>query len=360
MAMSAMYPQRQALQRQRLQFAEGGPVDALALPPTLQRSWERTREAGVHPGDLPHYPAISAHACDAPDDRRLARLVNDEMERLWASFGGRHWTLFCVNTQGVIVAQRAHGLGVDPLLRPIEPGRRLHERDVGTTAPACVLADDLPAVVSGDQHYLSAFDPLFCLSVPLHGLDGELLGALDITGAGQRDGELLMGYFRQAAMAVHNRLFEGLRHASILAVQHDPGWIGTPMQGLVAVDVQGQVLAASRIARRLLGLPRLGTLPVMDLAAMFPDASAAQRRQLLRPGAPHRVRLREDLAVHVQLLRGPREGRGAVRTKVPRGTTLREQTRQQVAEALAGNGGNVAATARQLGISRTTLYRKLG
>ncbi|WP_421302341.1 sigma-54-dependent Fis family transcriptional regulator [Aeromonas veronii] len=40
-------------------------------------------------------------------------------------------------------------------------------------------------------------------------------------------------------------------------------------------------------------------------------------------------------------------------------TSLREQTRRQVQQTLAACGGNVSEAARQLGISRTTLYRTL-
>lgn len=40
-------------------------------------------------------------------------------------------------------------------------------------------------------------------------------------------------------------------------------------------------------------------------------------------------------------------------------TSLREQTRRQVQQTLAACGGNVSEAARQLGISRTTLYRAL-
>jgi transcriptional regulator of acetoin/glycerol metabolism len=40
-------------------------------------------------------------------------------------------------------------------------------------------------------------------------------------------------------------------------------------------------------------------------------------------------------------------------------TALRDQTRRSVEQALRDNAGNIAATARQLGISRTTLYKQM-
>jgi len=42
------------------------------------------------------------------------------------------------------------------------------------------------------------------------------------------------------------------------------------------------------------------------------------------------------------------------------GTTLRAQSDAMIAAAVAEAGGNIAAAARNLGISRNTLYRRLG
>ncbi|MDC6652638.1 hypothetical protein, partial [Leclercia adecarboxylata] len=86
-------------------------------------------------------------------------------------------TLFGVSADGLVVAQCEHGLADVPVLRPIQIGRRLREIDIGTTAPACSLAEDAPALVRGNEHYLDSFATVVCLSVPLHGLAGEVPGS---------------------------------------------------------------------------------------------------------------------------------------------------------------------------------------
>ncbi|MCF7751435.1 hypothetical protein KQ945_11790 [Bacillus subtilis subsp. subtilis] len=357
--------QQQALAVARQRFADGGTLARSLLAPAVQRSWERSRLAGVQPRQEPHYAplATSGPRLDDPADRRLARCVREDLDHLWAAFGGRHWTLFCVNADGMIVAQREHGLADVPVLRPIQVGRRLRETDIGTTAPACSLADDAPALVRGNEHYLDRFASVFCLSVPLHGLDGEVLGALDITGTGERDAELLHGYFRQAALSTENRLMVQHRPCHLLAVQHDPRWLQSPLQGLLAIEEDGRVRAANRVARRLLGLPRRGPLPQVTLDGVFAGASAHQRRRLLQAGPAYRVRLDEDSAVFVQYLRGPLASRAGVCSEVTAGPaplpSLRALNAQGVREAVAAHHGNIAAAARQLGISRTTLYKHL-
>ncbi|WP_027350409.1 helix-turn-helix domain-containing protein [Halotalea alkalilenta] len=357
MATEALCSQR--LKQARVRFAEGEALPAQLLPDAVARSWDRSRKAGISPWSSPDYKALKprdnprAH----PDDRRLIQCVRAEMEQLWAAFGGPHWTVFCVNPRGMIVHQYK-GRDVPALLRPIQVGRRIQEMDVGTTAPSCVLAENQPIVLRGSQHYLSEFDTVFCLSVPLHGLEGELIGALDITGVGERDPELLLAHFRRAALATENRLIAGLRDCHIVRLRHDPRWTESPLQGLLAVDGDGQLRAANRIARRALGLPIAGAMPVLHVGELFAAARPAQRRRLLKPGAAQRLPLVDGTAVFVDLVRGASRPQPAVRS-APRQPDLREQTLQTVARRLRAYGGNVSATARELGISRTTLYKKI-
>lgn len=357
--------QQQVLAAARQRFADGGALAESLLAPSVQRSWERSRLAGVQPWQAPHYAplATSGPRLEDPADRRLARCVREDLDHLWAAFGGRQWTLFCVNVDGTVVAQREHGLADVPVLRPIQIGRRLREIDIGTTAPACSLADDAPALVRGNEHYLDRFASVFCLSVPLHGLDGQVLGALDITGTGERDAELLHGYFRQAALSTENRLMREHRPCHLLAVQHDARWLHSPLQGLLAVEEDGHIRAANRVARRLFGLPRRGPLPLLTLDALFAGASVHQRRRLLQAGPAYRVRLAEDSAVQVQYLRGPLAARAGVGSDADvrevGSRSLRALTTQSVRDAVAAHQGNVTAAARQLGISRTTLYKHL-
>jgi transcriptional regulator of acetoin/glycerol metabolism len=73
--------------------------------------------------------------------------------------------------------------------------------------------------------------------------------------------------------------------------------------------------------------------------------------------------------VYVQYQRGPLAARAGVRIEAAAGqagqagqagaTSLRALNAQGVREAVAAHHGNIAAAARQLGISRTTLYRHL-
>ncbi|MGH8380800.1 sigma-54-dependent Fis family transcriptional regulator [Pseudomonas sp.] len=250
-ARTPAYQQRLAIARQR--FAEGENLPANLLPDAVVDSWVRSRAAGVQPsGGWQARPDDDLQPL-AEQDLQLASCVQPEIDRLWEHIGGASWALFCVNPDGVLVhARQAYDL-LSPL-SPLQVGRRLQEQDLGTTAPACTLAEDKPIILTGNQHYLNDFERFFCVSVPLRGLRGEVLGALDITGIGDRQAGAVLEQLNHAAMAVENRLFAGLSDCRILSLQHDPHLLDTALQGLLAVASDGSIRCANRAAQRLLGL----------------------------------------------------------------------------------------------------------
>ncbi|MBM5460831.1 sigma-54-dependent Fis family transcriptional regulator [Pseudomonas sp. P66] len=241
------------LQTARQNFADGVPLPIGLLPDPIARSWERSRAAGLSPwqprlarGRLDILPLTDA-------DTHLAECVQPELERLWELIGDSHWMLFCVNPENRIVQTRKPA-GIDGPLSALHAGRRVGEVDVGTTAPACTLVDGLPAIVAGNQHYLQEFSQFFCVSVPLRGVGGELLGALDLTGIGTRNAGTMLERLKHAALATENNFFLALADCRILELQHDPRLMGSPLQALLAVREDGTVCGANRAAQQLLGI----------------------------------------------------------------------------------------------------------
>lgn len=126
-----LLPDSQRLEGARRRLWEGESLPADLLPPSVARSWERSRDAGVCPWE-PRFAHgnIPVFSLDAAD-RHLAACVKPEIERLWQVFGGQSLSLFCVNADGVIVHSR-HAPTGGPL-DALHVGRRVQESDIGTT-----------------------------------------------------------------------------------------------------------------------------------------------------------------------------------------------------------------------------------
>lgn len=109
--------------------------------------------------------------------------------------------------------------------------------------------------------------------------------------------------------------------------------------GVVVFDVQGTPVYANEPARQVLnGVPVSGRTEGSDLRSRL--AALGARFALLKTGGQvlgEAAFLPEDL------------GR----------RTLAERERQAILETLQGTKGKLAETARRLGISRTTLWRRL-
>ncbi|KAB0638758.1 helix-turn-helix domain-containing protein [Burkholderia latens] len=362
------------LDRLRARFAAGEPLPDAALPASVARSWLRSRDAGLRPWETARYE-MQRDLAESRADRRLRRCVAQEIEQLWAAFGGREWTIMCVNPHGTIIHARRSPQCDDALLTPIVAGRRIVEPNIGTTAPSCVIHDGTEAVVAGAQHYLDEFARVFCLAVPLVGFDGEVIGALDITGIGRRNVVQLREQFRYATLAAEQRLYAMLRDCHLLHIQHDPRWLGTPLAGVVALDEAGRVRAVSRLARQMLDLAPDGPVAPYDVRQLFPGATPAQQRRLLTPArTPQRIARDDGSHVWVRTVRAPLDRTTMARDAdvledaadvchatpaASQQASLHEQSLDAIRRALAEHDGNVSAAARQLGISRTTLYAKL-
>jgi len=109
--------------------------------------------------------------------------------------------------------------------------------------------------------------------------------------------------------------------------------------GVVVIDAYGRVVFANGLARRSAGIDG-------DLAAHRVDVLRARLLALGGRSSP----LRNGSANFGEVIFLPS-------TEQPR--TLADRERQAIADTLQGTHGKLAETARRLGISRTTLWRRL-
>lgn len=365
--------EQERLKASRRLFTEGDPLPPALLSDAVARSWTRSRLAGIVPWQKPRFDPperVTTQSAGSEFDRRLRRAVHAEMEPLWNAFGGPHWALFCVNKESIVIDARQSVISEERAIRAITVGRDLSERAIGTTAPSCALSDGVETVVEGNQHFLAEFESLFCLSVPLRGFDGDVVGALDITGRGERDVDMLRQHFRYAALSTELRMIESLGQCHLLRLQADPRWLATPLAGMIAVEGDGNLRAASLLGRRMLGLPSSGSVRGFSLDALFPEATSVQRRRLLTPAiTPQRIARSDGSHVWVQYQRAPLRGSESLAgdsqhmpapaPPVVASTDWREQRLRTIVEVLHDFDGNVAAAARHLKVSRTTLYARI-
>lgn len=290
----------------------------LLVPDRLRPSWRRCAESyrldsagGIMENLLCAAELRQARERMGP----LMKITDPELDRLQGIVSTLDYTVMLADPWGTVLARRGEA--------PLEKGcRRWHlwpgagwaEDEVGTNGLGTCLVEQVPVTVHMDQHWRLGLRYLTCSAVPFYGPDGRMAGALDasstrpdLTG---RVGTMMEAVLVDAARRLERRSFlEVFKNQTVVMLGENDG-ISLPM---VALDESRIVVGATYAARLMLKLPE---------------------------GELHNFCF--DL--------------GARTTGVP---DFREAERTVIEGALAMSQGKIAPAARLLGISRSTLHRKI-
>ena len=286
---------------------------------TVVASWSRSlRLHGLDPARRIRPDRMTEVELTEARDRMgpVIRIAAPSLERLFQAVGGVGCCVLLSDAEGVPVDRRG-AAGDDAVFAEwgLWTGTRWSEAAQGTNGIGTSLIEQRSVTIHRNQHFLSSNTVLSCMSAPIWGPEGQLVGALDVSSARS---DLTEGFTRLIAQSVAEaaRLIEAetfraaYANARILIV---PGVEG--QAALLAVDQDDLVIGATRAARLSLDLqgdPARNPRPAADLL-----------------GKPLPERLEDGERAVLQ-------------------------------RALARAGGNASAAARSLGISRATFHRKLG
>ena len=252
---------RQArLKQARLRFAEGeSQLPADVVCPSVLRSWERSREAGISPGDLRldgFHVSNEMREAALVGNRTLIARAKPEMELMWRHLCSPDWTILCTDQRGRIVERLDAGKRQAPEFSGLAVGRSLEESLMGTTAPLCALHEQSPAMITENQHFLSELDRFFCAAVPVMSPFGDVIATLDVTSINAQPQPWLMKQLRIARLSVENAYFLDLKGYEFFNLASDPRFLSTPIQGIVAVSTDERCVFANDSARNILALER--------------------------------------------------------------------------------------------------------
>ena len=346
----------------------------------LLRSWQRCHDAGMREHERVNFELVSRAMLSELDDQHagLVQAARPETERLARALRGTGCVVLLFNTRGVVIDRLCHEAATSALLlAATRKGINLAERCVGTTAPAISLSEGVPYLVGRDAHFFANVRPFFCVAAPIDSPRGERLGALDITAYDNVPRFDLYSLVIDAAAAIENSLFAAAPDRLLVRFHPRAELVGTALEGLLEVAGDGVVCGANRVAARLLCLPRAALVgrPFAELfdrrlQSMFarpPGQRADLVEMLTHVGL--QVQARFDSAPRGA---APAAAHGPLRVEAGmpadaadisllpdrQPAKLHELERQAIDRALAAAGGNVSAAARQLGISRNTIYRR--
>ena len=341
----------------------------------IERSWQRCLASGKTPDQPVIFDVIAPAAMNRLIDANhtLLRTARPVLESLSQAIASTRYFAILTNAQGVVID--AHGV-IDRSDRRADLitriGTDLSEQRVATTAISAALTELQPIWLHRGEHFFDANSAYSCAGAPLFGTDGECIGMLDLTGIDAVERPELKHLVAQSARSIENALTIGrlLGQHDLLVRLNWPGrTLGDETDGLVCLNADGYVTAANQMARMM--VPQLNTgkdkgkgTPVhaSDLFAMPHEMLFdAARKQSSK--AALEVPLWTGLRLHAQpLMRDQAHASTHARLDAPAPPPppLRDIETALIRKAVDEARGNVQKAARTLGISRATVYRRLG
>lgn len=402
---------RKQVERGWNQFVANGDCDTASVRDVVRDSWRRCRDEGVE--------AVRGCSPLMAKGHKLEQLKRENEELLLAS---QHtWKMLAdilVDTESMLLVAEPNGVILDVCGNPhvveggadqyVAPGYDWSECKAGTNAVGTVIALREPVEIHSAEHFCQAAKIWTCSAAPvIDHLSGDLLGVIDVTtrshAFSRQSIALAMTAARQIEQTLQSR--ELARNVQLL------DWFASRAErwhrdSVVLLDRRGRVVTCNEHARRLFNGAQLAQLirggntllsPVaindvencghylpMQIRLVAVDAFRAngiweggllvlERREqdgppLTRNSIASKEYLRASTAVDPGVGSDRAQEELAVDelsedftgadTEGAHGI-LNDLERTAIAVELEKHAGNRTLAARTLGISRSTLYRKM-
>lgn len=292
-------------------------------------SWKRSKSIyDLRPEQ--HLPPerLSKHELKQARDKlgSLLDIADEGLDWLYNSVGDNGCCVVLANAEGVALSRRG-AVGDDIIFQDcgLWTGAIWSEESEGTNGIGTCIFEERPLTIFKDQHFHSKNTGLSCTAAPIFDHHGELVAVLDVS-SGRSDltqgtVKLISIAVRDVARRIETQNFKDRFPLTRMVLARPPDNEDASMHepsdtALLAVDQDDLVVGATRAARRYYGLEET------DFSSPIPLSSISGQSA--------------DVA-HDYL-------------------TAEQRVLKQ---ALARTAGNVSEAARILGISRSTLHRKL-
>lgn len=240
-------------------FLKGEQVEA-EVAPVIYRSWKRSRNYNVDHSQISQNMILSAsHLRELRDSQEnLIRAAESVLPYLFQLLQSANYTVLLGDKKGFIL----EALGDGPFLTKaqkvhLSPGVNWGEEVKGTNAIGTALTENCPVTVSGWEHFVRENHFMSCWAAPIHGIQGDTVGVLDISGeAGNRQDRILDIAILGAKMIEQNlRTYEIERQLKFFQ-QGAKLAIDLLREGFIAIDRLGIITNINPSGAALLGRKR--------------------------------------------------------------------------------------------------------
>ncbi len=196
----------------------------------------------------------------------LRKIARQQMEYLYKEIAGSSYAILLTNAEGAVL-----DYVVDPTIdhqfkqAGLFTGALWSEQAQGTNGIGTCIADRRAVIVHQDEHFSADNINLTCSGAPIFDPQGELFAVLDISAVNP-DGPKAAQQHTAALVNASARLIENCyflhecRDSMVLRFHHQPEFLGLPTNAMLAMDSNGDIVAANADAARELGVKEVRDL----------------------------------------------------------------------------------------------------
>jgi sigma-54 dependent transcriptional regulator, acetoin dehydrogenase operon transcriptional activator AcoR len=239
-----------------------------AEPPVtdlVRNSWTRCLNSyALDPQETRRPTSVERTDLDSRRERLrvLLAIARIEMEALSRLIKHSEYSIMLTDRDGVILSHLGDpGFSAVARRCGFREGVMWSEQEMGTNGMGTCLMARRPVVIHRTDHFLEQNTGLTCSAAPIFDMRGELLAALDISGASTNLQSHTLALVDMAAQNVENRaLLSACKELHLVRFHRCAEFVSTPGEGVLAYDDQGVVRGANRAALTLLGQPDHGSV----------------------------------------------------------------------------------------------------
>ncbi len=355
-----------AIAQARQALLDGDQGADTLVSPWVQRSWQRCLGLGMAPQKWAEFDLISASQArqTSESNTHLVQTAKPLLESLGKAIANTGYFVILTDSQGVVVDVNGPIDRSDrraDLITRI--GTDLSEQRVGTTAISTALTEQQPVWLHRGEHFFDNTVSYSCAGAPLFGPDGNCVGMLDLTGIDTLERPELRHLVTQVAGKIGNALLQAQTHTLLLRLNWPGNTLGSDADGLLCLDADGWMTGANPVARQMVpGLHAAGRVhatEVFGLPLQMLFDAARQQHHALEVPLWNGLRL-SAMAMEAKRKNMPPRYDSNAGTGTGNNVGLKDMEYALIHKAVEQARGNVAQAAQALGISRATVYRKLG